>query len=135
MRDKRVFIDSNILIYSVSDEGKKSIIAQNLLSSHRITISVQVLNEFCNVMIKKRILTLDELIKVIATFCQDFEVLPISETLVSQALLIKQCLNYSYWDSLIVATALASGVSTLYSEDMHHNQTIDGQLTIVNPFK
>lgn len=135
MRDKRVFIDSNILIYSVSDEGKKSIIAQNLLSSHRITISVQVLNEFCNVMIKKRILTLDELIKVIATFCQDFEVLPISETLVSQALSIKQRLNYSYWDSLIVATALASGVSTLYSEDMHHDQTIDGQLTIVNPFK
>lgn len=135
MLDNRVFIDSNILIYSVSDEGKKSIIAQNLLSSYRITMSVQVLNEFCNVMIKKRILTLDELIKVIATFCQDFEVLPISETLVSQALSIKQRLNYSYWDSLIVATALASGVSTLYSEDMHHNQTIDGQLTIVNPFK
>jgi len=42
---------------------------------------------------------------------------------------------FSYWDSLIVAVALDAGCSTLYSEDMQHGQRIEGQLTIVNPFK
>lgn len=109
--------------------------AQNLLANHDITISIQVLNEFCNIVLKKKILTLDETIKAINVFSQQFDVLPINKILVADALSLKKRLNYSYWDSLIIATALASGVMTLYSEDMHHNQTINAQLTILNPFK
>lgn len=135
MHDKRVFVDSNILIYSVSDEHEKTHMAQNLLANHDITISIQVLNEFCNIVLKKKILTLDETIKAINVFSQQFDVLPINKILVADALSLKKRLNYSYWDSLIIATALASGVTTLYSEDMHHNQTINAQLTILNPFK
>lgn len=135
MHDKPLFVDSNILIYAVFDEDEKSRIAQNLLATYPITISVQVLNEFCNVVLKKKILTLDETIKSIAIFNQNFEVLSIDKKLVAEALKIKARLNYSYWDSLIIATALNSGVVTLYSEDMHHSQMIDGRLMIVNPFK
>lgn len=34
----------------------------------------------------------------------------------------------------VIAAALASGCTVLYSEDMQHGQLIDGTLTIVNPF-
>ena len=40
----------------------------------------------------------------------------------------------SYWDSLIVASALNNSCNILYSEDMQHNQIIEG-LKIINPFK
>jgi predicted nucleic acid-binding protein len=40
----------------------------------------------------------------------------------------------SYWDSLIVATALEADATLLYSEDMHHDLWINARLRIVNPF-
>ena len=42
--------------------------------------------------------------------------------------------NYSFYDSLIIAAAIESGCSILYSEDMQHNQLIEEKLKIVNPF-
>jgi predicted nucleic acid-binding protein len=42
--------------------------------------------------------------------------------------------GYSHFDSLIIASALAAHCSILYSEDMQHNQLIENQLRILNPF-
>ena len=132
---KSVFIDSNILIYSVSPNDNRMPIAKALLENNNIIISTQVMNEFINVVLKKNYLSLTQVQIAVEVFRNDFEIILLKPTHISQALDIKQRLNYSYWDSLIIVTALASGVSTLYSEDMHHNQAIDGQLTIINPFK
>jgi predicted nucleic acid-binding protein len=38
------------------------------------------------------------------------------------------------YDALVVAAALEAGCAILYSEDFQDGQTIDGQLTIRNPF-
>jgi predicted nucleic acid-binding protein len=46
---------------------------------------------------------------------------------------IRDKYDFSYWDSLIVASALERGCETLYSEDMQHNQVIENKLTIKNP--
>ena len=48
---------------------------------------------------------------------------------------IKDKYRYSYWDSVIIASALDSECSILYSEDMQHGQVIDKDLIILNPFK
>jgi predicted nucleic acid-binding protein len=40
----------------------------------------------------------------------------------------------SYWDSLIMASALENDCSVLYSEDMQHGQILEGRLKIINPF-
>lgn len=47
----RYFIDTNLLIYRYSqqDEDKRAIVAR-LLSSAECVVSVQVMNEFCNVI-------------------------------------------------------------------------------------
>jgi predicted nucleic acid-binding protein len=42
--------------------------------------------------------------------------------------------QYSFYDSLIISAALESNCDILYSEDLQHNQIIDGVLTIINPF-
>ena len=42
--------------------------------------------------------------------------------------------GFSFWDSMIVAAALDNHCSILYSEDLHHEQIIEGKLQIVNPF-
>jgi predicted nucleic acid-binding protein len=42
--------------------------------------------------------------------------------------------RFSFYDSVIIASALLAGCKTLYSEDLQHRQTIDKQLTVINPF-
>lgn len=41
--------------------------------------------------------------------------------------------GFSFYDALIVAVALESGCTRLYTEDLQHGQKIDG-LIIENPF-
>lgn len=61
--------------------------------------------------------------------CQLFPSLEISQ----KAVQVHETLQYGYYDSLIVASALASGAKVLYSEDLQHGRVI-GDLKIVNPF-
>jgi len=42
--------------------------------------------------------------------------------------------NLSFWDSLVVASALENNCTALYTEDMQHQQIIRNQLTVINPF-
>ncbi|KKU17073.1 MAG: Ribonucleoside-diphosphate reductase [Candidatus Woesebacteria bacterium GW2011_GWC2_45_9] len=59
----------------------------------------------------------------------------VNKTTIKKSLQVKKIYHYSYWDSLIIASALESNCSILYTEDMHEGQVIDGKLKIVNPFK
>jgi predicted nucleic acid-binding protein len=53
---------------------------------------------------------------------------------IKTAITIKQRYRYSYWDSLIIASALEANCSILYTEDMHNGQIIEKRLKILNPF-
>ena len=46
---------------------------------------------------------------------------------------IRQDYHFSYWDSLIVASALQNACKILYSEDMQHELKVYNQLQIRNP--
>ena len=48
---------------------------------------------------------------------------------------VVEAINLSFWDGLIVASALFGNANILYSEDMQDGLMIDNQLTIINPFK
>ena len=37
-------------------------------------------------------------------------------------------------DSLMISSALLNNCNILYSEDLQHNQLIENQLQIINPF-
>ena len=128
------FMDSNILLYSIGEDVHKQTVAEKLIRNPNAVISVQVLNEFCNVIFRKKIMSADELSSSIEFFKKYLLILDLDSQLVIHALNIKNRYHYSYWDSLIIATSLKAKASVLYSEDMHHGQMIDNQLTIINPF-
>ncbi len=72
---------------------------------------------------------------LVDNFLESLRFSSVEESTIKKALRIKKALNYSYWDSLIIASALENNCSILYTEDMQDSQTINNELTIVNPFK
>lgn len=42
--------------------------------------------------------------------------------------------SFSFWDSLVAASALDSEADYLISEDMQHGFVLENRLTIINPF-
>ena len=136
MKDE-IFIDSNILIYAVSQNLPKCEIARKLLieNTTRITISSQVVNEFINICIKKNTLSLEGTFKYAEEFMEIFNFSGIHKSEVKSAMHIKKRYKYAYWDSLIIASALENDCSILYTEDLQHRQVIEEKLEIVNPFK
>ncbi len=136
IRDK-IFIDTNILIYAYSiDELDKKTITESLINKYsEMLISTQVVNEFINVMHKKRKIDYKLLSGVLKEFSQIFNIVTISCQTIEQALLLANKYQFSYFDSLILASALENDCAILFSEDMHHNQTILATMKIVNPFR
>ena len=134
MRD-RVFIDTNILIYFISDDLKKKIKAKEILFSEgEPVLSSQVINEFINACLIKNLLKLDKVISLSAKFMDALEFSLVKETTIKKALQIQKTYNYSYWDCLIIASALENNCSILYTEDMQDRHVIENRLKIVNPF-
>ena len=135
MTDK-TFIDTNILVYlSSKDEIKRDKAIEFVYKLSNAVISTQVLGEFSNVAIRKKILASDKLIEYIKQFSDSFEVTVITEKTIISAIKIKTKYKFSLWDSMIIASALENDCKILYSEDMHHSQIIENKLTIINPFK
>jgi predicted nucleic acid-binding protein len=61
------------------------------------------------------------------------DVTPLDIQTYKEAYKIRDRYNVSYWDSLIVASALDNECEILYSEDMQHNLKIEDKLLIRNP--
>jgi predicted nucleic acid-binding protein len=57
----------------------------------------------------------------------------VDDETIDKALDIHQRFGYSYFDCLMIASALECGCDYLFSEDLQNGQVIDG-LTIVNIF-
>ncbi len=132
----RVFIDTNILIYSISnDETKKPKAKDLILSYPDSVVSSQVVSEFASICLTKNLLPEDEVRTLLSGFMDSFEFAPVVESTISKALQIRKTYKYSFWDSLIVAAALENNCTILFSEDMQDGQTIEKSLKIVNPYK
>ena len=96
---------------------------------------MQVINEICVNLVKRAKFPETQIGELIETFYQKYEVVNMEKGVLLSASQLRQEYPFSYWDSLIVAAALASDVETLYSEDMQHGFVVRESLKIVNPFK
>lgn len=139
----KAFLDTNILLYpcltNTKDDptelARKQAIATNLTHSDQLVISTQVVNEVCANLIKKANFAEAEIQPFIRLLFNRYQVVQLSYDIFLKASTLRESYCFSYWDSLIVASALAGNVDTLYSEDMQHGLIVDNQLTIINPFK
>ena len=135
-----LFIDTYVFVYHLdSSDKRKHRIAEDIvrdgLTGGRACISFQVVQECLNVALRKAAvpLTTEQ-----AHSYLDVVLLPLmqvqpSAALYHRALDVQQRWRFGFYDSLIVAAALAAGCTQLLSEDLQHGQRIDA-LVIHNPF-
>ncbi|WP_374989878.1 hypothetical protein [Rhizobium sp. TH2] len=75
---------------------------------------------------------MEDALKSIRILCQD--VRPIDVETHEGALVLPRRYNFSFYDALMVSSALRAGCQHLLSEDMHHSLHVESRLTILNPF-
>ncbi len=129
----KAFIDTNVVIYALGPNSAKAALAAPLFMHHP-TISTQVLSETANVALKKLALPLSETGKLLAMLETTCRVEIVTPATLQRALDIAGRYGFSWFDSLIIASALEAECDTLYTEDLQHGQVIEGKLTITNPF-
>jgi predicted nucleic acid-binding protein len=132
----RIFLDTNILVYSYStSELDKKNTARSLISDSISYISTQVLQELINTVTKKLGFSYEDAINAAIECSKNNLVHTNSEQTILKACDIAIRYQYSFYDSLIISAALECKSSRLYSEDMQDGHIIDGVLRIINPFK
>lgn len=129
----RPFVDTNVLLYLLSDDAAKAERAEALLSS-RIVISVQVLNEFANVARRKLGLPWPEVEQALIDIRRFASVQPLVLDTHERGLALAKRYQLSVYDAMIAAAALEAGCTTLASEDFSNGQRFENSLTIRNPF-
>lgn len=135
MKD-RIFIDTNILIYGIieKDKEKHDKVKElfQTLKNKEIYISIQIINELYSALSKNKIVH-EEIENHIDEMNEQFNIEVINFDTIKKALNIKKKYGYSYWDSLVLSSAIENNCSIVYSENMQNNQIIDKKLKIVNP--
>jgi len=143
MTDK-VFVDSNIWLYALttprdgeemSKRNKAIESIRELVSKKTIVISIQVINEFHWNMLRKFKINDGSVIEVVKDNIESIAVIiEIGYSVYRKAFSVREKYSISFWDSLIVASALEYECEMLYTEDLQHGQIIEGSLTVCNPF-
>ena len=117
------FFDTNILVYAQQMDGKGD--RARALFAGGGKLSVQVRKQ------RRDWREIDEAAADVLTIVDP--PLPLTLDLHHSARSLAQDHQLSFYDALIVATAIEAGCDTLFSEDMQHGRSIGG-LSIVNPF-
>ena len=136
----KAFIDTNVLVYWIDDSIRADVVEQ-LLAGDSV-ISVQVLNEFANVLHKKRKMPIPDIQTLSETLIGICEVHDQSVRTHQTALELMARYKLSFYDANIVAAAGLSDCAVLYSEDMQDGLNVRlpksvgaPSLSIRNPFQ
>ena len=134
------FIDTNLFIYQLEalDERKFETadrIIRRGIETNNACISFQVVQECLNTALRKAEipLTTEETKTYLENVLTPLWRVSPSPALYNRVLDVQARYRYSFYDSLIVAAALAAGCTRVYSEDLQDGQRIEG-LAIENPF-
>ncbi len=133
MPDTKSFFDTNVLLYLLSEDLAKADRAEELVANGGV-ISVQVLNEFAAVASRKLAMSWSEIKEVLLPIRAVCEIEAITLETHNRGIEIAERYGFSFYDALIVASALCATCKTLYSEDLQDGQVIDRQMIIRNPF-
>lgn len=133
------FIDTNVFIYLFDETSlEKSRTAEELicqfLENGSGCISYQVVQETLNIVTRKLKASPEEARRLLDNVLEPLWRVNPSRTMFRRGLELQSRYKFGFYDSLIIAAALDVGCRTLYTEDLQHEQQIEG-LTIVNPFQ
>ena len=135
----QIFLDTNVFLYGIDDrDADKRDRARAWIAAcwqRRCgRLSTPVLNEFyVNVRRKfPRQLALGDARAEIRRY-QHWRPWAVDHATVETAWAVESRYGLNYWDALMVASAQQQGCTLLLTEDLQHDQQIDG-VRIINPF-
>lgn len=126
----KIFIDTNILVYSMDQSDlkmKKRCQAALKTIDDTLTgvISTQVMQEFYVVATRK--LGVEPLLaKSILHAFENFEVVVVDSMLIKEAIDTSIVNQISFWDALIVVSAESAKCEKIWTEDLQHDRVIRG---------
>jgi predicted nucleic acid-binding protein len=130
-----IFVDSNVFLYAGAPDDPRHAMAsrllRHLLANSRVAVSPQVLGEVCTNL--RRNVGVEAATARALGILEVCEVRTLDERTTTDALRIMGRYGFDYWDSQIVAAAVAADVRFLTTEDLQDGQVIEG-VTVVNPF-
>jgi predicted nucleic acid-binding protein len=129
---ERIFIDTNVLVYLISEDVRKADIAAAILEAAP-AISVQVLNEFISVARRKHKKSWFDVLDIVDAAKEICEVVPLTQDMQERAVEFAMTSQIDIYDANIVAAAELSGCDVLYTEDLNDGQRV-GRVMIRNPF-
>ena len=129
----RQFFDSNVVLYLLSDNQTKANCSEEIVEQGGV-ISVQMLNECVNMMLKNLTVARPEIDEFLAVIKSISDIVPLSVEVHEGALELLDRYQLSWYDALIVSAAIESDCETLWSEDMHNGVVVNKTMTIRNPF-
>jgi len=137
MSAKRNCLDINILIYSIDNQAgnrHQTAIAlmQDMMTSDCV-LTLQSLGEFFHAATRKGKMPKQDAMAQINDWMTLFPIIHAIPTTLKMAMHAVDEHQFSFWDAMILETAVQAGVTHLYSEDMQHKQTWKN-MTIENPF-
>jgi predicted nucleic acid-binding protein len=137
MSANRFSLDSNILIYAFDfrDALKQSVAEQIVrqAAGRDCMLGLQTVGEFYTVSTRKKILPRADAGREALNYLAVFPTFPASIAAHRSAANAAPAGRFSYWDAVLVASAIEAGCTLFLSEDMHDGMTV-GPLTIRNPF-
>ena len=133
----RSFIDTHVLVYAeASDAPYKQRSAldllQRLYEQGLGVVSTQILQEYCNVALKKLRLPAQHVRSQLDLY-EQFEVVQVTPTIIRAGLDLHQTRSVAFFDAIVLASAHAAGCSVIWTEDMNAGEVVNG-VRISNPF-
>lgn len=138
-----IFVDTNVFFYARDEqEPTKQAACRSWLTAlaqRRLgRTNLQVANEFTDVLLRKRRDIPAEIVFQAADEILVWGSAPINAETIAAARLLRKGFSYSWWDCVLLASAIELGCTHFLSEDLQNDQVIaDGSgrsLTIVDPF-
>lgn len=136
----RFFLDTNIFVYSFDKNAPKKAdraakLIRRAIEVGQGIVSYQVVQEFFNVALRRFAEPMSgaDAEQYLSTTFRPLLAVHSSHGLYSRALQLAREHSLSWYDSLIVASAIEGRCGVLYSEDLQHGQRFGG-LRIENPF-
>jgi predicted nucleic acid-binding protein len=133
------FVDANILVYAEDRDAaarhdKALALVRSLWDSGDGVVSLQVLQEFFVIVTRKlkKPMKGPEAFLAVEQYLTWTTVAP-DAALLKAAIRLSLDHRLSFWDALVIQSALRADCAVLYSEDLNHGQRF-GPLRICNPF-
>jgi predicted nucleic acid-binding protein len=140
MSGNRQFVDTNILVYahdtSAGDKHERArALLEELWLSRNGCLSVQILQEFFVNVTRKipKPLDIAAAKEIIADLSRWNVHVPAADDVLG-AIGLHQRSSISFWDAMMVRSAVEMGCGVIYSEDLNHGQLYDGA-RVENPFR